>query len=184
MNARDLASVAFLVFGIHLLITLPTSLASAIWLLQVSASDPAYIEVTSGVRIALGLLFFITLVGGLSLIWWRNALARAAFPGASRQQDAPTIPSPADITATLLAVAGVWLSITAVRDAAPSLTEGLMRSWNPVYGSTDTDPLFVWPQRAALIFQFAAGVILFFGSHGLTRIWHWARSTPRTESAV
>ena len=91
MSARDLASVAFLVFGIHLLINLPTSLASAIWLLQVSESDPAYVEVTSGVPVVLGLLFFITLVSGLSLIWWRNALARAAFPNDSREHEPPRL---------------------------------------------------------------------------------------------
>lgn len=184
MRARDLASVAFVVLGIHLLLALPTAASNALFLIRASRADPeTYGAFSSGLVATLVVLFLLLLAVGVVLIRFRHALGRAAFPDEPehRAEDAS---SPEDLAAALLAVAGAWLFVTGLRDALPAVTEVLMRGWNPLYGSADVDALFVWPRRVALLFQLVAGVLLFFGSHGLARIWHSLRRAGHARSAA
>lgn len=183
MRARDLASVAFVVLGVHLLLALPTSASSALFLIRASTADPeSYGQFSSGLLAALILLLLLILLVGVALIRFRHALGRAAFPD---EPDHPTdASSPEDLAAVLLAVAGVWLFVTGLRDAVPTVTEALMRGLNPLYGSQETDVLFVWPERVAILFQLVASVLLFFGSHGLAQIWHSLRRAGHVRSTA
>lgn len=181
MRASELASVAFLVLGIQVLIGIPSAASSAIWMLKTASENPdAYGAISLGMRVVLGGLVLFTLGLGIAFVVFRKQLGLAAFPPEPASAE-PEAASAVDLAAVALAVAGVWLAVTAVCDAVPLAADALMRSWQPELGPTE--PLFVWPQRLGTVVQLAAGVAIFLGSEALARLWGGLRAAGRERAA-
>jgi hypothetical protein len=184
MRASELASVAFLFLGVQLLISFPAGALNAIWLVRTATQNPEiYGSVSAGLRVLLAFLVALTMAVGIAFIAFRKRLGDAAFPS-PRPAEPMRVLETTDFVSVALAVAGVWLTVTALRDATPTIAEGLIRAWNPLYGPGETEPLLIWPKRAAFLFQLAAGLALFFGARGLARLWDGMRSAGGSERAV
>ena len=184
MRASDLAAVAFLVLGLHLLIGIPTSAVSTYWLFSEAHEHPdIYGAALPQLGFLIGFIYLAVIAGGLSLIGFRRRLGLAAFPLSDSPSALPGS-NAVDLASALLAAAGVWFAVTAIRDSSYGVTEFVIRRMNPAYGPGDDNLLAIWPKRTALALQFFGGAAMFFGSHGLAEFWHRLRTVGHEKHAV
>lgn len=168
MTLRLVASVAFTILGVWQVLQSITYGASMYYLGVLPQGVEAHLLLVPLAANA---------ISGIGLLLLRNRLARVLFAAAPIEPPG----HPADLQATLLAVAGLVLVALAIPTALAKESDHFLRQrmarQEPGWESFDFDAsqeLAVARIRVAA--QVVVGIGLFFGGPGLAGIWHQLRS--------